>query len=47
MSKAVKFGGASVANSEQFKKVKQIILADPDRKYVVNQRLRQERAGGP
>lgn len=35
MSKAVKFGGFSVANSEQFKKVKQIILADPDRKYVV------------
>lgn len=35
MSKAVKFGGSSVANSEQFKKVKQIILADPDRKYVV------------
>lgn len=35
MSKAVKFGGSSVANSEQFKKVRQIILADPDRKYVV------------
>lgn len=35
MSKAVKFGGSSVANSEQFKKVKQIILADPNREYVV------------
>lgn len=43
MSKAVKFGGSSVANSEQFKKVKQIILADPDCKYVVTSACRKSR----
>ena len=33
--KAVKFGGTSLADVEQFKKVKAIIDADPDRRYVV------------
>ena len=35
MLKITKFGGSSVANAEQFKKVKDIVLADPARKYVV------------
>lgn len=35
MSKVVKFGGSSLANAEQFKKVKSIIDADADRRYVV------------
>ena len=33
--KAVKFGGTSLADVEQFKKVKAIIEADEDRRYVV------------
>ena len=33
--KVVKFGGSSLANSEQFKKVGDIIRADKDRKYVI------------
>ena len=33
--KATKFGGSSVADSTQFKKVKSIIEADPDRRFVV------------
>ena len=33
--KAVKFGGTSLADVEQFKKVKAIIEADSDRRYVV------------
>lgn len=33
--KVLKFGGSSVADSGQLKKVKAIIEADPDRKYVV------------
>ncbi len=33
--KTVKFGGSSLANCEQFKKVKDIITADPARRYVV------------
>jgi len=33
--KVVKFGGSSLADAEQFKKVKDIILSDPDRRYVV------------
>ena len=33
--KVVKFGGSSVADAIQLKKVKRIIEADPDRKYVV------------
>ena len=33
--KVAKFGGSSVAGSEQFKKVKDIVLADPERRVVV------------
>ncbi|MBQ9328533.1 MAG: aspartate kinase [Solobacterium sp.] len=36
MIKVAKFGGSSVANAEQFRKVKQIISSDPDRKFVVS-----------
>ena len=35
MSKVVKFGGSSLANAEQFKKVAAMIRADESRKYVV------------
>lgn len=35
MLKVVKFGGSSLADSKQFKKVKDIILSDPARKVVV------------
>ena len=35
MLKITKFGGSSVADARQFSKVKSIIEADPDRKYVV------------
>jgi aspartate kinase len=35
MIKVVKFGGSSVANSAQFKKVKGIIEEDHDRKFIV------------
>lgn len=35
MSKVVKFGGSSLADAKQFKKVADIIHADPERKYVV------------
>ena len=33
--KVAKFGGSSLADSLQLKKVKDIILADKDRKYIV------------
>ena len=33
--KVVKFGGSSLANAEQFKKVAEIVKADPSRHYVV------------
>ena len=33
--KVVKFGGSSVADAIQLQKVKDIVLSDPDRKYVV------------
>lgn len=33
--KVTKFGGSSVAQASQFKKVKDIVLSDPDRRYVV------------
>jgi len=33
--KVVKFGGSSVADAIQLQKVKNIVLADPDRKYVI------------
>lgn len=35
MLKVVKFGGSSLANSEQFKKVIEIIRAEKERRYVV------------
>ncbi|MCF0133948.1 MAG: aspartate kinase, partial [Blautia sp.] len=35
MKKVVKFGGSSLANAEQFKKVGDIIRADENRRYVV------------
>ena len=35
MKKVVKFGGSSLASAEQFKKVGEIIKADPNRVYVV------------
>ncbi len=35
MSKVVKFGGSSLADATQFKKVYEIIKADQDRRYVV------------
>ncbi len=35
MLKITKFGGSSVANAEQFKKVKNIVESDPARRYIV------------
>ena len=35
MLKVCKFGGSSLANAEEFKKVKAILLSDPSRRYVV------------
>ena len=35
MLKVVKFGGSSLADAAQFKKVAQIIRSDPARRYVV------------
>ena len=35
MIKVAKFGGSSCASAEQFKKVRDIVRADPDRRYVV------------
>lgn len=35
MSKVVKFGGSSLADASQFKKVYDIVMADRQRKYVV------------
>lgn len=35
MSKVVKFGGSSLADAKQFKKVKDIICSDEERRYVV------------
>ncbi len=35
MLKVVKFGGSSVAGAGQFKKVRDIVLSDPDRRVVV------------
>lgn len=43
MVKVAKFGGSSVANSEQFKKVKKIIEADRSRKYVVTSACGKEK----
>ncbi len=35
MIKITKFGGSSVANAAQFRKVKHIIESDPSRRFVV------------
>ena len=35
MAKALKFGGTSMANADSIRKVRDIILADPEAKYVV------------
>mgnify|MGYP002908977414 CR=1 FL=1 len=35
MKKVVKFGGSSLANAEQFKKVGDIIKSEESRRYVV------------
>lgn len=35
MKKVVKFGGSSLASAEQFQKVKEIIKADSDRRFVI------------
>ncbi len=35
LTKVVKFGGSSLADAEQFRKVAEIIHADPSRRYVV------------
>ena len=35
MIKVAKFGGSSLANSEQFKKIKKIIFEDQTRKIIV------------
>lgn len=34
-TKVVKFGGSSLADAKQFKKVAKIILDDPTRRFVV------------
>ena len=34
-TKVVKFGGSSLADANQFRKVADIILADPTRRFVV------------
>ena len=34
-TKVVKFGGSSLADAKQFKKVADIILSDPERRFVV------------
>ncbi len=36
MLKVCKFGGSSVAGADQFKKVRDIVLSDPDRRVVVS-----------
>ena len=35
MLKVVKFGGSSMADAGQYRKIRDILLADPDRKVVV------------
>ena len=45
MIKICKFGGSSVASAEQFRKVKAIIDADPDRKFVVVSAMGKRFAG--
>ena len=33
--KVVKFGGSSVADADQVRKIRDIVMADPERRYVV------------
>ena len=33
--KVAKFGGSSLSDADQFRKVKDILLSDPDRRFVV------------
>lgn len=42
MVKAVKFGGSSLASAEQFKKVKNIILSEEERRFVVPSALEKD-----
>lgn len=35
MIKVAKFGGSSVANAQQFRKVREIVKSDPERKFIV------------
>ena len=46
MIKVTKFGGSSVANAEQFRKVKAIIEADESRKFIVTSACGKESQGG-
>ena len=45
MIKVAKFGGSSVCDAEQFKKVKKIVEADPERKFVVVSAAGRRRPG--
>ena len=42
MIKVVKFGGSSVANAKQFKKVKEIVLSDPSRKLYYDRLIERK-----
>lgn len=45
MIKIVKFGGSSVASFEQFEKVKNIVDADPDRRFIVSSAIGKRFSG--
>ena len=45
MIKVAKFGGSSVASASQFRKVKQIVEADPERRFVVVSAAGKRRSG--
>ena len=45
MIKVAKFGGSSVSDAEQFKKVKKIVDSDPERKFVVVSAAGKRRPG--
>lgn len=46
MIKICKFGGSSVATADQFRKVKSIVEADPDRRFVVVSAVGKRFSGG-